>query len=290
MGAVEVNRFGLTIPSVTLGTQPSATYGTAITPGQAPNYGNYTQLLAGATVTDEVWEIEIGVNSVGIAATARDCIVTIGWDLAGGTNYGVSLRTSIDHLLCSCASAYMGGAGGTGGGVPWTFNLRIPAGASIAAKAMVNSATLTAINVYVKLRCRPSRPWLLYRGEFVDTYGINTATASGTAVTPGTAAKGAYVSLGALTQTYQQFEFGVGCNDATMSNVGYEADIALGDVTTKDVIIEGAYVASNSETLTKRGGDRRNALAGTASTLFGRMQCSGTPDSNLSIAAYAVGG
>jgi hypothetical protein len=292
--AIEPNRFGLTLSSVPIGTQPVAAQGTAVTPGNL-SYGSFVQVPvmngANTPTSDDSYEVEICVNSVGIAATARDCLVRIGWDPAGGTNFGVVARTSIDHLLASCASAYMGGAGGLGGGVTYRFHLRIPAGSTIAAQAMVNSATLTAINVFVKLRCRSSRPHQIYVGQFVDTYGITLGSASGTAVTPGTGARGAYVSLGALTQTYGHFEFGLGCNDSTMANLGYEVDIAIGDVTNKDIIIESAPItASNAETITKPGGLGRHALAGTASTLFGRIQALTTPDSNVSLAVYATGG
>lgn len=282
------NRFGLTISSVPNGTQPAVAQGTAVTPGNL-SYGAFAQVLA--ATSDDSWEVEIGVNSVGIAATARDCLVTVAWDPAGGTNYGVAAGTSISHLLASCASSYMGGTSGIGGGVPYRFPLRIPAGSTIAAQAMVNSATVTAVNVYVKLRCRPSRPDLLYRGEYVDTYGASTGAAAGTAITPGTAAEGAYVSLGALTRRASYFEVGLGCNDSTMGNLGYEVDVALGDVTNKDIIIENAlFTVANIETITKQFGVGREAEADAAATIFVRAQCNTTPDSAISAAVYAVGG
>lgn len=293
MGA-EANRYGLTLSSVAIGTQPVAAQGTAVTPGNL-SYGSFVQVPvmngANTATSDDSCEVEIGINTVGIPATARDCLVRIGWDPAGGTSYGVAARTSIDHLLGSCASAYMGGTGGLGGGVNYRFPLRIPAGSTVAAQAMVNSATVTALNVFMRLRGRPSNPDLIYIGQFVDTYGITLGSAAGTSVTPGTAARGAYVSLGTLTQTYGYFEFGLGCSDSTMANLGYEVDIAVGDGSNKDIIIESALItASNAETITKPGGFGRNALSGTASTLFGRMQAMTTPDSNVSLAVYAVGG
>ncbi len=290
-----VNQFGLTLSSVPLGTQPTTAQGTAVTPGAILTYGAYAQVpvMNGATTatSDDSWEVEIGINSVGITTVARDCIVTVGWDPAGGTNYGADKTTRIDHLLCSCAAGYMGGAGGLGGTVPYNFKLRIPAGSTVAAKAMVNSANLTAINVYIKLRCRPSRSDIVYRGSYVDTYGISVAGASGTAVTPGTTTRGAYVSLGALTDTYYQWEYGMGCNNGTMSNLGYEVDIAIGDATNKDVVIEGAvYTSSSAETLIKQAGNARTAIAGVGSTVFCRAQCNATPNTGISVAAYAVGG
>lgn len=282
------NRFGLTLSTVANGTQPVAAQGTAVTPGNL-SYGAFAQVLA--ATSDDSWEVEVGINSVGITATARDCLVTVAWDPAGGTNYGVAAGTSISHLIGSCATAYVGGTSGSGGGVVYRFPLRIPAGSTIAAQAMVNSATVTAINVYVKLRCRPSRPDLLYRGEYVDTYGASVGAAAGTAITPGTAADGAYVSLGALTRRASYFEVGLGCNDATMGNLGYEVDVALGDVTNKDIVIENAvWVVNNAEMMTKQAGVGREAEADSAATIFVRAQCNTTPDSAISAAVYAVGG
>jgi len=285
---LEVNSFGLTISSVPLGTQPATAQGTAVTPGNL-TYGSYAQLLS--ATSDDSCEVEIGINSVGITATARDCLVTIGWDPAGGTNYGASALVTIPDLIAACASGYVGAANGFGGGVPYRFNLRIPAGSSIAAKAMVNSATLTSLNVWCKLRCRPSRPHLIYVGSFVEAYGVSLATAAGTSMTPGTAARGAYVSLGTLTKNYSQVEYGFGCNDATMSNIGYEVDVAIGDVTNKDLVIEGAVVtANNAEVLTKQPGHGRLWMMAAGQSIFARSQANTTPDSAISVAAYLVGG
>lgn len=288
MFAPTVNQFALTLSSVAIGTQPTAALGAAVTPGNL-TYGSFVQMLA--ATSDDSCEVEIGINSVGISATARDCLITVAWDTAGGTSYGVAARTSIPDLLGSAASPYCAGTSGLGGGVIYRFLLRIPAGSTIAAKAMVNSATLTAVNVYIKLRCRPTRPDLIYVGSFVDTYGVTLASASGTAVTPGVATRGSYVSLGALTQNYAYFEVGMGCNDSTMSNFGYEVDVAIGDASNKDLVIESAmFVASANEVITKMPGVGRHAMAGPSSTLFARVQASGTPDSNISVAVYAVGG
>jgi hypothetical protein len=282
-----VNQFALTLSSVAIGTQPVAAQGTAVTPGNL-SYGSFVQVMA--AISDDSWEVEININTVGISAAARDCLVTIGWDPAGGTNYGVTARTTIADLLGSCASAYFGGANGFGGGVNYKFPLRIPAGSTIAAKAMVNSATLTAINVTCKLRCRPTHPEVTWVGSYVDTYGATLASASGTSITPGTTSRSAFVSIGALTATYYWFEFGLGCNNATMSNLGYEVDVAIGDATNKDLVIESAIVTVNNAEVVTKPPAGRFAVAGSASSVFARMQASTTPNTGVSLAVYAVGG
>ena len=55
---------------------------------------------------------------------------------------------------------------------------------------------------YTKLFGKPTRPELLRVGTKVQTYGAVTASTSGTAITPGTNAMGAYTaSLGTSIQS-----------------------------------------------------------------------------------------
>src|SRR5262249_15219377 len=146
-------------------------------------YGSYATLISGASLTDDVYEITININSVGISAAARDCLVSIGIDPAGGTSF-----TNLVDLVCGPAVTYSEASTTLlGGGVSFTFPFFIKAGTSIGAAAAVNSATLTAINVWVQCKCRPSRPDLVWAGTYIDEFGVSTGTSAGTAITPGTA-------------------------------------------------------------------------------------------------------
>jgi hypothetical protein len=279
-----VNEWGIEIPSVALGTRPATTFGTSVTPGNN-TYGSYAQLIAGASVVDECQEIEIVVGAVSVSGTARDCIVTIGFDPAGGTSY----TDKISDLVCGPASR-MGGGDGQGP-VFFKFPLRVPAGTSIGAKASVNSATVTAIRVYCVLRGRPSRPDLIRVGSFVQTFGANTAASNGTSITPGTASRGTFVQMGSsLTVPIWYWEFGYGVDDATMAQAEIEVDVALGDATNKRNVIQSGKVWTNNIECISKHAQGRHAIGAVGDNVYLRAQSSNTPDSNNSAAVYGVGG
>lgn len=278
------NEFQLIIPSVAAGTRPASAWGTSVTPAQNA-YGSYAQLLAGASVTDDVYEIEIEVNTVGISAAARDCIVTIGFDAAGGTSY----TDAIIDLVCGPASPHASGT--QPGGVTYRFPLFIKSGTSIGAKASVNSATLTAIDVACVLRCKPSRPEHVRVGTYVTTFGSTPASSNGTAITPGTAAEGAWTSIGTLAADYIYFEFGYGVNSATMTLNTLHVDVGLGDASFKRVVIQDhPIVTTTVETLNKPPGAGRYALGKSGDIVYARSQVGpSAADTSNSIAVYAVG-
>src|SRR5687767_5995180 len=97
------NSFQLVITSIADGTQPAANMGTSVTPGNN-TYGSYASVIAGASVTDDAYGIEICFNSGYVDSTARDGIATIGFDPAGGTSFGGLggvTGNEINHLLWS---------------------------------------------------------------------------------------------------------------------------------------------------------------------------------------------
>lgn len=277
-----VNEFTLEISSVADGTRPAAAWGTSVTPAQNA-YGSYAQLLAGASVTDECQEIEIEVNSVGVSAAARDCIVTIGFDRAGGSSY----TDTILDLVCGPAAPHNTNGQGP---VMFRFPLRVPAGCSIAAKASVNSATLTAIRVACTLRGRPTHPEVIWVGEKVTTFGATTASSNGTAITPGTTSEGAATQIGvALTEPIFYWEFGYGISSSAMTANVLHVDIGLGDASNKRWPILNGYVTSNNgESISKPVGGR-HAVGAIGDIVYARSQCGpAAVDTNNSVAVYGV--
>jgi hypothetical protein len=276
----QANTFGLTLLSTADGTRPVAAMGTAITPAQNA-YGTYASMISGGSLTDDVYEIEININTVGISAAARDCVVSLGLDPAGGTTY-----TSICDLLVGPASPY----NILGGGTWFKFPYFIRAGTSIGLAAAVNSATLTAINGFVRVKCRPSHPEQIMIGRYIDQFGVTFASSSGTALTEGGASEGAYVQVGAaLTRPIWYLEFGYGCNNATMSAQLSEIDVAVGDATNKLNVINGAAVTSNASEQQSKSAQGRYCVAATGALLYGRAQSS-AGNTGSSIALYGVGG
>jgi hypothetical protein len=153
-----VNEWLYTVSSRGITTRPSTLLSKSVVPAQNA-YGAYTQLIAGANVTDDCYEFDLLVGTVAIAASARDCIVTIGIDEAGGAAY-----TPVwSDIVVGPAGTYF--SAGAYNAVGFRIPLKIKAGTSVAIKASVNSATLTAIVADCILRGRPTRPDLVWAGQ-----------------------------------------------------------------------------------------------------------------------------
>jgi hypothetical protein len=278
-----VNEFAKVIRSVADGTQPAAAYGTSVTPGNN-SYGSYASVIAGASVTDDVFGIYIQVCANTTSTAARDTILTIGLDPAGGTSF----TDTINHLLVSCAGLYFGAASGPG--VSYFFPLFIKAGTSIGAKASVNNATVGTLRCSVRLLCQPSRPELVRVGSFVTTFGDTVASSTGTAVTAGTASEGTYTQLGsALASPLWFWQLGVGANSGTMENNALHADLGLGDASNKRTIItnDDTFTTSAEALIATHVGAYANGATG--DLVYGRLQHAGS-GAYYSMMAYGVGG
>lgn len=277
---VPINEWGLVLYSTADGTRPVAGFGAAVTPGNNA-YGSYVSLIAGASLTDDAYEIEILVNNVGIAATARDCVVQLGIDPAGGSSF-----TALADLVCGPATVH----NAIGSGTHFRFPLFFKAGTSIGVAAAVNSATLTAINVCCQVKCKPSRPDLVPVGKYIDQFGVTLASSAGTAITEGTASEGAYTQLGsALTRPIWWWEFGYGITNAAMAANLSHVDIAIGSAGAKKTVIANAPASvSGNEQLSKPYAGSYG-LGAVGDLVYGRSQCAAA-NTGVSLAAYGVGG
>lgn len=266
------------------GTRPAAGMGASVTPNATANtYGTPVTLISGASLIYDCCDLFICVNNVATSAVARDCVVALLTDPAGGTSY-----SSIADLVCGPASGYVVANVG-GGGVCFRFPLWIRAGTSIGVAAAVNSATVTAINAFCRVSGRPSDPDTEFVGTYLDQYGVSLATSAGTVVTPGGASEGAYTLIGTLTRPAKVIDFGVGINDATMTAATIDFDIAIGDGTTNRVVIPNKPVFTSGIEASTKSESPTRCKGATGQGIYARAQCSTTPDSNYSVAAYVVG-
>lgn len=266
----------------TVNTRPSSTLGTSITPGNN-TYGSYTQILAGGSITEDCYLMQLKFHSVAVAAAAKDMLITIGIDPSGGSSY----TDWVTHLLASCAGTV------ANGGIVYTFPLFVPAGAALAAKASVNNATVGTVRVDVRLFGLPTAPETIRWGTYVDTFGAVTGSSRGTAVTSGGASEGSWTNLGTETREHWWWQVGMGVNDSTMSLLTYFADLAHGDGSNKVTIFDDVLFSSTTgEELNRQNFIDHDCYAQTngSEDIFGRLQCSGTADSNTSLCAYGVGG
>jgi hypothetical protein len=278
--------FGKVICSVADGTRPSSGMGATVTPGNN-TYGSYAQMIAGSSVTDDVYGVWLNFHGILSSGLAKDALVTIGIDAAGGTSY----TDWITDILASCASSCGGSSTGfTGGGCSFYFPVFLRAGASIAAKASVNNATVGTARAHCKLYCKPSLSQQVNPGTFVQTFGATTASSSGTVVTPGTVAEGAWTEIGTLTKPLRWLEYGIGINSATMTANTIHVDVAIGDASNKKVVIQSEYVETNTVELITKYEASYPCVGAVGAKIYARAQVGpNAADSNVSVCVYGVG-
>lgn len=279
------NEFSWRLCSVA-GTRPAGGLGATLTPGNNTK-GAYAQVLAAASVVYDIWFVHININSGATSGAARDILIDIGVDNAGGTAYQVL----IPNLLGSSASTLL-----LGGGINYYFPIRIKAGSSIAARASVNNATVGTVRVYMRVLGNPVDPTRVKAGTYVDAVGITAASSSGTAVTTGTTSEGAWTSLvSSTTRDAWWWQLGMGVNDATITNrLMYFGDLGVGTSGNQVPIIrDQVWTAYNAteQFLTPGRQVCCNVFVPAGTQVWGRLQAStGTANSNLSLAGYYVGG
>lgn len=265
--------------------RPASPFGASITPGNN-TYGTYVEVLSGAQLTHDVWELLIRFHDIDSSALAMDMLARVGVDTAGGTSY----TTLIDHLICTYAGPYS-----TGGhtGVEYKFKIHIPAGSSVAVQASANNATPIALRCSMIAFCDPDKPWALWKGTFVRTFGATPASSSGTVVTSGTVSEGAWTELGTLADTIFEWNVGMGVNDAAIATAdAYHMDLGVdtqGDVTPRVAILNQKQGLTTAEAASRSS--MQGMFKGIAGDkVYGRLQCSATADSSLSMIAYGTGG
>ena len=275
----QTNEWGLTISSID-GVRPGTSTGTSVTPTNNTTGGTFATLIASGTLTEDAYAIELCVNNVGISGAARDCIVTLGLDPAGGTSF-----TDTVNLLCGQASTM----NNLGIGHKFWFPLWIKAGTTIGARASVNSATVTAIQAYAKVFCKPRRPELIWCGQKIEELGLTIGSSTGTSVTAGTASEGSWTSIGTTTRSHRFYEFGFGMNDAATTNNAYAVDVSVGDASNKKIIIADHVIGTRDVEMASKPSCPTWARSTAGDVVYARTQAGPNAASTHSIAVYAMG-
>jgi hypothetical protein len=269
--------------SSTGATRVAAAWGTSVTPAQN-SMGTYAQVLSAANVSKDVFGIQIQFNSNAVSAAARDTLVDIGIDAAGGSSYTVLIPT----LSASSAAPAIGA---TGAGLSYFFPVYIPAGSTVAARASVNNATVGTLRCGIRIFGAPRDRRNVIVGSKVLAYGITTATSTMTAVTPGTTSEGTWTSLGTVASGDEPFfwQVGTGVNQGTITATAYTGDLGIGDGSNKAVVIEDrVWQGTTTEQWYDNGISNGLYQAAAGDTVYGRLQCSGTAITGLSMGAWGV--
>lgn len=276
--------FGKTTTYAT-GARPSlTTFGTIVTPGTTA-YATPTTISA-APLTADAYGLYINFNSAFTGATPRGIAVRFSVDYAGGTNW----TTLFEGLLASEAHSYGLSS------LYYYFPIFIPAGSSvgISAWATVN----TAFRANISFIDKPTDPSMVKRASFVETLGLTTgnATVTGVTVTPSIAATepDTWTLIGTTVKRCWWWQFAVQqLGDTTMGANAYHLDLAVGNVTTKDIIILDSFRRTTGDesyaNIPDIIGVEKVVPAG--SNIYVRIHNSGANDGGTyQVVAYGCGG
>ncbi|MFN7318727.1 MAG: hypothetical protein ACK5S6_04365 [bacterium] len=264
-------------------TRLVAGWGTSHTAAVAPNFSTYASLVTAANVTQDVYLVELIFSNVFLAATTRNMLVNIGVDTAGGTSF----ITKIPNLMCGHAGSMI-----VGGGISYVFPLYIPSGSSIGIQASGTSAS--AFNTAIKLYGQPRRLEAVRAGSYITAFGTTAATATGTAITLGTTARGTYTQVGATTtKPYWWWQMGYTFIDTNVTAGSVAFDVAAGSSTTvnKQLMQNVVFFQDATEriwNIPPFAGFYNNVAVG--ENIYIRGQASGTPETSTSVVAYGLGG
>lgn len=262
--------------------QPSANFGASIVPAQNAK-GAWSSVMAGALVTEDVWEIEIRLSNGDVTTQSRDILVDIGIDLGGG------FAVIINNLMASFAGPYLAS---NALGISYRFPLHIPAGATIGARASINNADLTPLVCSVVVAGDPSIPAAVYKGAFVRTLGATPATSSGTTIISGTVAEGAWTLVGNAAEDLYFFQVGWGANDASFGAGAYHIDLAVGPINppSKTGIVNLRSTVGSAEQTNRGHSFPSWVTADAGDGIYVRLQGNPGNETAQSVIAYGVGG
>jgi hypothetical protein len=258
-------------------TRPTGFMGTVITPGNNSK-GSYAQCFS--AIAQDVYLIHININNAATSGSARDIIMDVGIDEAGGTSYTVK----IPDLIGSCAGTNNGS-----GGINYIFPLFIKSGSTIACRASQNGLT-TGFRTWIKLYGQPRNPAAFRVGSRVEAIGVTAASSCGTSITPGTTNEGSWTSIGSLTNDAWWFQHGFGVNDSTMTSQCYLNDVAVGSSGELPLITDQLWISNSVETHSSALYIPAEREVPSGAAIYARSWCEGTPDSSMSAIVYALGG
>ena len=275
---IGANNFQLTEPSWGT-TRPASANGTSVTPAVGSK-GSYAAL--GSAISQDAFGILVNVNTNFASTASRNTVVDIGMDPAGGSSYSVV----IPDLLCGGSSAYTR----NGGGNWYYFPLFIKAGTTIAARAQ--GSVTSAIRVGCVTFSLPGNASMVRKGSFIEALGISAP--GGTSITPGTTSDGSWVDLGTTSNRMWWWQFGmqVGTADTSWNLNAIHVDVATGDASNKEIIIQDANFCTDSGEYVGNppltAGVEWEVPAG--AHIYIRAQASGTLETAYNAAVYGLGG
>ena len=202
--------------------QPLSTGGTVITPVVGAK-GAWAQVFA--SLTADTYGLMILVHNSRTSAANRGYAIDVGIGAAA------SEQVIIPDLIGSNA-----GVTNNTGGIWYYFPVFIPAGTRVAVRAQ--GSVVTTCRVIIRAMQLPRDPSMVKTCGLVQQLGLTGIT--GTAITAGTTAEGAWVSVGTTASDLWWWQVGVQVQLADVAHVAAytHVDVAVGDGTNFSLILQ----------------------------------------------------
>jgi len=267
------------------GANPGTSIGTSVVPGASNAEGSWTQIASAANIAQDVYWTYINISGGNTSAAAKPQILDVGVDPAGGTSY-----TAIISNLVMGASPFVNGVGL----IEHVFPFFIKAGSSVAVRIQGAHATAGTVRVAAMFCGQPSRPEATPVGSFSQTFGTIT-NSNGASFTPGNAADGSWVDLGAVSAPLWWWQVGWQIDNGTITAEYTYVDVAFGDATNKHNIFRvmhmgttGESVGSNLQTQLLMCAAYKPVPAG--AHIYIRGRCLNAPDTGYNATVIGIGG
>lgn len=267
-------------------TYSDAGFGTSIPGNASANVkGANTNVLNG--IAEDCYGISICFCGANTSATIRRHLVDLIVDYGAGVgNAGSTWTVLIANLYANSPCLGTNGAWGYW----YYFPVFIPKGAAV---GMANQSLTAAgaIRAGIRLLGKPTRPELVKVGTKVQTIGAVTATTTGAAITPGTSTQGSFTgSLGTLSLPSWWYQMGVGSADTTMTAASYYFDLVADTTSPRGLMQLMPYtvVGLAEQAMKAAVGLQWSRIIEAGAAIAARGSCAGTPDSSMTVIAYAV--
>ncbi len=267
------------------GTNPSATPGTSVTPGASNAEGSWTQIASSANIAQDCYWLYLQVSGGATSAAAKPQLLDIGVDPAGGTSY-----TAVISNLAVGASPLLTAAGLR----PFVFPLFIKAGSSVAVRVQGANATAGTVRAIARFYGQPSNPAAVPTGMFSQTFGTIT-NSNGASFTPGNAADGSWVDLGAVTLPLWWFQLGYQIDNGTITAEYTYVEVAFGDASNKHTILKTMHGGTTGETcglavVPCLGLYEAYRPVPAGANIYVRGRCNNAPDTGYNATVIGIGG
>jgi len=265
---------------------PAATPGTSVAIGISDAEGSWVQVASSANIAQDVYLFTLNFSNYNLSGYNLNCCLDVGVDPAGGSSY----TEVIQNIICG-----MAGAPPRENAATFVFPLFIKAGSSVAVRGSSSYTVAANARVQMTFYGRPRRPDLVRAGQYAEGVGSITNNV-GVSFTPGNGAEGSWASLGSTTRPCWWWQIGVGISNSAVAAQYTHVDLAVGDGSSYDIIIEnyGIYHYGTAE-ITSRFYPHRGLIEGNwevpaGGTLYVRGRCSTSPGTTYNARAIGIGG